>query len=105
MPAPEPAAALTFEEKFPVINGTFLDGTLVYHCLEKEFTRRYNAAGERLLVWSEDVVQWEVRTHCGVLLDWWTRETDSKGNYTTLRRDYADAIARPCKRCFGEATS
>jgi hypothetical protein len=103
----QPAALFdvsSYEAMFPVIRGSWLDGKLVYHRREEEFTRWYNANGERQSVWSVDVERWEVRSCCGLLLDWWTRAApDNHGRYTTLSRRNADLIARPCKRCVPDA--
>jgi hypothetical protein len=94
------SGSMSFVERFPVIKGSWIDGNPVYHVRDEEFTRLLDADGNRLYVWSEDVVRWEVRTQCGVLLDWWTREEDNHGRYTTLRYDLAARIARPCRRCY-----
>lgn len=90
---------MSFATDYPVIKGTFLDGRLVYHCGEEGFTR-WLVDGERVYVWSEDVNRWEVRTRCGLLLDWWTRDTNAHGRYTTLDAEKAAAIARPCRKCW-----
>lgn len=93
----------TFEELFPVIRSSFLDGDhLIYHRREDEFTRYLDAGGKRHRVFDEAfVVRWEVRTRCGLLLDWWSRaEPDNQCRYTTLRWDFADAVARPCRKCW-----
>lgn len=99
-PESETLRALTLEERYPVVKGTWLDGKLVFHCREEGYTRYLDGDGHRLRDWSDSVVRWEVRTRCGLLLDWWTRDTDNNGRYTSLRRDYAEAIGVPCKRCF-----
>lgn len=94
------AAQTDWPASHPIIKGTWLDGSdLVYHCREYEFTRWY-ANGERVYVWSEDVDRWEVRTRCGLLLDWWTEDSDAHGRYTTLDGPNAAAIARPCRKCW-----
>ena len=86
-------------EKFPVINTSWLQGkNLVYHCREED-TRMY-VDGVRVFLYVDEVDRWETRTSCGLLLDYWTRDFDSGSRFTHLSAEFADMIARPCRKCW-----
>ena len=89
----------TFAERYPVIKGNWLHGRPTYHRLE-DGSVRYFVAGERVPKWGPDVDRWEVRTRCGLLIDWWTPDMRAGGRYTRLSARYAQLIGRPCRRCW-----
>ena len=89
----------TFEERYPVIKGDWLSGGLTYHRLE-DGSVRYFVAGERVPKWGPDVDRWEVRTRCGLLLDWWTPNRTPSCWYTRLSARNAQLIASPCRKCW-----